>query len=98
MDVCYGIVGHDDRQAIFAAAIWPVIPTISCPRVSGTAYGIFVSVQNIGLSVGAAVVSAVQPPRCENRFFCSLGVLAGCAGVEWRCFELCWRAAVCIDM
>jgi MFS family permease len=68
------------RQACFAAAIWPTIPLVVPKAATGTAYGLLVSLQNIGLAAGAASVAAVQPPQCNNTFMCSFLILSCCAG------------------
>jgi hypothetical protein len=67
--------------AFFAAGIWPTVSLLVAHDQQGTAFGLFVAIQNAGNGAGAAVVSAMQPPRCHDSFRCSTAILAVMAGL-----------------
>lgn len=81
------------RFSVYSAAVWPTVPLLVSPSAHGTAYGLLISFQNLGLSLGAEAVSAMQPPRCGNSYECSLFTLAGFAGVGVSDFavDICCR-------
>jgi hypothetical protein len=67
--------------AFFAAGIWPTVSLLVAHDQQGTAFGLFVAIQNAGNGAGAAVVSAMQPPRCHDSFRCSTAIMAVMAGL-----------------
>lgn len=68
--------------AFFAAGIWPMVSLVVGKSELGTAFGMFVAIQNTGNTVGSAIISVMQPPRCDNQYICCDGILAGLAGVS----------------
>ena len=67
--------------AFFSAGIWPMVSILVKKSLLGAAFGIFVTVQNTGNGVSAAVVPGFQPPKCDLTYACCDYVLASMAGL-----------------
>lgn len=54
----------------FAAAFWPSVALFAPATVLGAAYGATSAVQNTGLGMMPLIVAQIQPPACDNAFWC----------------------------
>ncbi len=58
--------------------MWASIPYIVEPQKIGTAFGICVSIQNIGLAIGPLIITAIRkinPPKEKTEYFWVMGFL-----------------------
>ena len=80
------LIGQGVAFAVFSSIIWPSVPLVE-PNLTGTAYGVMTSIQNIGLAAFPIIIAFLHAeagskyiPNCEI-FFASLAGLGLCIGL-----------------
>ena len=86
------LVGQGLAYAGFAAVLWPSVPLVVEKRLTGLAYGVCTSIQNIGLATFPLIVASIYQvddeyiPNVEF-FFMSLACLGTCVGLYLNYYD-----------